>query len=121
MRFFLLLALPFLLGWTGKFKNVQITIAYQEPATNVDGSPLTDLKSTEVWYRRPTWAQWKRAKEVLAVNPAGGKAITRSFQLPILQLSPIQYEFFLRAHDFNGNYSDSEIKYVELQPIAQIP
>ena len=57
-------------------KKQSITIAYTEPTTQADGSPLTNLAKTSIY--RNHGNGFIRTKEIPATNPKGGGQISET-------------------------------------------
>lgn len=76
----LLIALLFL-AWTGTPTDSIITVEYDEPSTNTDGSALTDLVKTRIYWKIDTGAE--TFVDVPASRPQGGTHMIRQVNVPI--------------------------------------
>lgn len=81
-----------------------LTVTYTEPTQNVDGSPLTDLAKTTVYYSLNGGADVKGV-EMPASNPKGGAGVTTPLTVPIAQNQSATVTVRATATDTSGNES----------------
>jgi len=90
-----------------------LTVTYTEPATNTDGSPLTDLARTNVYTEILLAGQTpQKGPNVAATRPAGGGAITTTVTVPIgaaLTIKEANVKVWATATDTSGNESAPSI------------
>lgn len=58
-----------------------VRVSYTEPSTTVEGTPLTDLSKTTIYYDLGEGRIL--AKDILATKPTGGGAISETILIPI--------------------------------------
>ena len=75
--------------------------SYNEPSTQADGSPLTDLAFTSVFYQIDTAPSVKVA-DVPASSPSGGRAQTVVMRVPIPVGNSVVVSFHVTATDISG-------------------
>lgn len=80
-----------------KVQRAQVTLTWNDPTVNTDGTPLTDLNMVQVW-AKPSRAgmTWR----LLTAVPAGQKTVAYS---PLE--AGVQYQFRVNAIDFTGHAS----------------
>src|SRR3990167_7488539 len=105
---FVLFALP---AWAIDFtvSGAVLTVTYTEPATNTDGSPLTDLARTNVYTEilLPGQAPVK-GPNVAATALGGGGAVSTTITVPIgaaLAIKEANVRVWATATDTSGNES----------------
>jgi tetratricopeptide (TPR) repeat protein len=95
-------------------KTIEIRLSYDEPTTNKDGSPLTDLVKTTIYYDVGNGPV--KAVDVPATSPNGGGAVVRSVMIPVSEDQKSQVTFWITATDRRGNESSrSEPMVAELK------
>lgn len=88
--------------------GTQITLDYTEPTTNKDGSLLTDLDHTTIYYDKGEGTV--KAKDVPATALTGGGSISEQFVVPVAEDTEADVNIWATATDTSGNESaDSEI------------
>lgn len=80
-----------------------MTANYQEPATNEDGSPITDLALTSIYYDMGQGPV--KAAEVPASAPTGGGTVTHDIEVPVAPKQEVNVTFWITATDGSGNES----------------
>jgi hypothetical protein len=104
----LLLATP---AWAIDFtvSGAVLTVTYTEPATNTDGSPLTDLARTNVYTEIQLAGQTpQKGPNVAASALTGGGAISTTVTVPIgaaLAIKEANVKVWATATDTTGNES----------------
>lgn len=88
---------------TGNLTGSEVNVSYDEPTTNADGSPLTDLKETSVYYDVGLGAV--KIKTNPAATPSGGKSITNTFVIPVSTGVAAVATLWATATDTSGNES----------------
>ena len=83
--------------------GVSVTALYQEPATNTDGSALTDLDHTSIYY--DLGAGPVKAKDVPATALTGNGNITTPVDVPVTEGQEKNVIFWVTASDQSGNES----------------
>ena len=81
--------------------NVDAT--YTEPSTNANGTPLTDLAKTTIYY--DLGAGPVVAKIVPATALTGGGNVATTITVPVLEGQEADVRFFVTASDTSGNES----------------
>ena len=83
--------------------GTQVEASYTEPTTNADGSPLTDLHHTSIYYDMGAGA----VNVVdLPSSLTGGGIVQYSFVVPILDGQERAVSFWATATDGSGNTSE---------------
>ena len=81
-----------------------LTVDYDEPTTNANSSPLTDLKETVVWY-----ALGGQPAVVCVTTPAsqptGGGHLSVACTVPVLDGQEVEVTVTATAADLSGNRS----------------
>ena len=91
---------------TVTISGAEVTVSYDEPTTNVDGSPLTDLKQVDLYYQWPGDASPVKGLTVPATKAAGGGiAVTGKITVPRRTNQQADVPFWGRAVDTSGNES----------------
>lgn len=86
--------------------STEITVAYTEPSTNVDGTPLLDLSHTTIYLDIIGDGDGAYAlKDVPATGPAGGGEISQTISIPILGEGETAAILWATASDVAGNES----------------
>lgn len=97
--------------------TVEVTATYNEPAKSQDGSPLTDLAYTSIFYRVGTGPA-----VAAAVTPAsattGGGAIVRPLIVPAPVGARTSFSFWATATDTSGNVSSQATATFEVERFA---
>lgn len=93
--------------------TVSIDIAYEEPTLSSDGSPLTDLAYTSVFYRVNGGPAVEGAKHA-ASRPSGGATISNTLLVPAPVDARTQIDFWATSTDLAGN-SKGESNHVQLE------
>lgn len=81
----------------------EVTISYDEPTTSKDGSLLTDLAKTTIYYDAGHGPV--KVMEVPATAPTGGGTITRRIAIPVSGEATSRVTIWVTATDLNGNES----------------
>lgn len=81
-----------------------LTVTYKEPTTNVDGSPLTDLNQTNVYYSINGGAEVKSGN-IPPTSVNGGGNVTTTVTVPIAQNQSASVTIRATATDISGNES----------------
>ena len=85
---------------------------YTEPTTNANGSALTDLAKTNVYYQIPGQSAVK-GPNVPASALTGGGTITTSVTVPLVAGQEADVTFWVTASDTSGNESARSPETVE--------
>lgn len=92
--------------------GTQVSFTYQEPSTNPDGSPLSDLRETRLYYQKDAGSP-----EIGATTPAtrlqGGGRITATLLVPVLHNQEANVTFWATALDLVGNESARSVQVVQ--------
>ena len=78
-----------------------LTVSYLEPMTKVDGTPLTGLEKTTIYYDLGNGAV--KAMDVPATRPSGGGRIIEKIPIPIEDNQEVFAVICVTATDTNGN------------------
>jgi hypothetical protein len=92
--------------------GAQVTLTYKEPATNADGSALSDLKLTTVYYSVNGGATVK-GLETLASSVTGGASRTVTLNIPIVDSKETVLKFWATATDESLNESLQSVTVVK--------
>lgn len=92
--------------------GTQISFAYQEPSTNPDGSPLSDLGETRLYFQKAGGVPAIGATTP-ATRPEGGGRITATLLVPVLQNEESNVTFWATALDLVGNESARSVSVVQ--------
>lgn len=84
--------------------GAQVTYSYKEPSTNSDGSALSDLKLTSIYYTVNS-GETVKAKDETASAKTGGGAKSSTFTVPIVDSKETTLRFWSTASDDSGNES----------------
>lgn len=84
--------------------GAQITLTYKEPSTNSDGSAISDLKLTTVYYTVNDGATVK-GPETPATSLTGGILRTVTLNIPIIDSKETVLKFWATATDESLNES----------------
>jgi|CXWL01.1.fsa_nt_gi hypothetical protein len=112
---FALLALPLLsmcypaYAFDVALTGAEITLAYTEPSTNVNDTPLLDLKETRGYFQQSGGTP-QLGVTVPASSPTGGQAIMARITVPILQDQEADVNFWVTAADLSNNESPQSVK-----------
>jgi hypothetical protein len=86
--------------------DVELTVTYEEPRVNTDGSPLTDLKRTTVygyWKGHPKGAA---RLDIPASKPTGGGTVSVKLIIPVQpRMQGLEMIIYTTASDERGNES----------------
>lgn len=88
----------------GSLTGSEITVTYQEPTTNKNGSALTDLAKTTIYAKSNGTTD--KIKDVNATSATGGGTITESFIVAVGPDQEADVEVWATATDVVGNESD---------------
>ena len=77
-----------------------ISVSYSEPTTRADGSPLTNLAKTTIYYDLGNGLV--KAKDILATNPTGGGKVSETLQVPLKPGERITATICVTATDVEG-------------------
>jgi hypothetical protein len=88
---------------------ILMTIRYQEPTRNEDGTFITDLDRTEIYFEQ--LGVEYLIEIVPASNPTGGIVISRAFLVPVAILKDCFIKLYWRAFDQDGNMSQDSTKW----------
>jgi len=77
--------------------GAEITCDYDEPLTNVDGTPLTDLLKTTLYYERGRGTV--KAKDVSAMSLTGGGHVTTTILVPVISGEDVMIRIWVTATD----------------------
>jgi len=91
----------FAINFTVTGTNVESS--YTEPTVNEDGSPLSDLAKTTIYY--DLGAGQVKALDVPASSPTGGGQISQTVTVPIVSGQEANVKFWATATDTSGNES----------------
>lgn len=81
-----------------------IKVEYTEPTTNENGTPLTDLAKTTIYY--DIGAGPVKAVDVPATAPTGGGAISQVITVTIAENTEVDVQIWATATDLSGNESE---------------
>jgi hypothetical protein len=84
--------------------GTQIDTQYTEPTTNADGSPLTDLNHTSIFYDVGDGVPVNVVDLPSSLN-TGGQQVSYSFMVPIVEGQEADVSFWATATDTSGNES----------------
>lgn len=99
-----------------------VSVDYDEPTTNADATPLTDLKDTQVFYQFPGQLAVV-CVTTLASSAGGGGHVTTTCTVPVGPNQEVDVTFTAIAHDISGNASVASTPFViriDRLPPAQI-
>ena len=86
--------------------NAEVTMAWTEPTTNADGSPVTDLLKTEGYFEIVgDVAGEQLCGSVLAALPTGGQPVSVICTVPVVVNTEKDVLFRAKAFDVSGNVS----------------
>ncbi len=85
--------------------GAELTVDYDEPTTNADGTALDDLKITTIWYQVQGTPAPVKALEVAATQAAGGGHISKPITVPTFSGKLIFVDVWATATDRSGNES----------------
>lgn len=83
--------------------GTEIEVAYEEPRTNANGSALTDLHHTTIYYDKGGGAT--KAAEILATAPIGDGMIRQRITIPAFEPAEFDVRIWATASDITGNES----------------
>jgi hypothetical protein len=100
--------------------GTEMTVNYDEPTTNANGTPLTDLKEIKIFYNMGAGAV--EGKTIPASQPTGGQHVVTKFTVPVAENQETDVDFWGTAYDTSGNASaesDHVVKRIDrLAPCA---
>ena len=82
--------------------TVSVEALYNEPAVNVDGSPLADLAYTSVYYKANGGSTVEGVK-IPASKPAGGGGVQVTLLVPAPVNTRTMLDFWVTGTDTHGN------------------
>ena len=82
-----------------------LTVEYDEPTVNLDGSPLTDLAGTRVTYTVDGGAPVV-GPLIPATAPTGGGHVVTQIHVPVQRGQEVAVSVTATAEDLDGNVSD---------------
>ena len=97
-----------LLAFNASVNDVKITVDYTEPTVNADGSALTDLNHTSIYYSISGGTAVK-ATDVNASSVNGGGIISQQITIPISNGQEADVDVWATATDNSGNESANSI------------
>ena len=101
--------------------GTQVTAEFKEPESNANGTPLTDLKQTTLYYQLQG-GPVVTAAVIPASTPAGGQSVVRDLLIPVLEGQESRVEFWATATDDDGNESGkTEIVVKIIDRLAPMP
>jgi hypothetical protein len=114
----LLILLPVMAwGFNAVPTGTEVTLTWQEPSYNTDGTPLTDLAKIRV-YDNHTGVT-SMTKEVPASGPTGGATGSTIVTVPVVAGQERTVIFYLTAVDDDGNESPpSNTKTVNIDKLS---
>ena len=99
--------------------GADIEVSYQEPATNLDGTPLDDLSRTTIYYSTDSKVTRIEAFRVTATARSGNGNIIQHIMLPILPGQQANFSVWATASDLSGNESeDSNTETIRIDRLA---
>ena len=81
----------------------EVRVTYTEPSTTVEGSPLTDLSKTSIYFDLGEGRIL--AKDILATQPTGGGQVFETIVIPIRKKEERSVKICVTATDRLGNES----------------
>ena len=87
-----------------KLVGSEVEVKYLEPATNSDGSSLTDLESTSI-FTQVQGSDPSKVVDVAATSSRGGGNITQIITVPINENAEVNVDIWATAKDTTGNES----------------
>lgn len=81
--------------------GVEVAVTYQEPATNADGSPLSDLDHTTIYHN--FGGPKVEAARAPATASVGNGLITRTITIPVGENQEVNVDIWATATDSSGN------------------
>jgi len=88
---------------------IQMTVRYQEPTKNEDGTFINDLERTEVYFEQGGMEHLMA--RVPASSPTGGIVVSKTFLVPVSLLNDCFIRVYWRAFDMSGNVSQDSTKW----------
>lgn len=92
--------------------GTQVSFVYTEPSTNPDGSPLSDLRETRLYFQLENGTP-EIGATVPASRPQGGGQITSTLLVPVLHNQEANVTFWATALDLVGNESARSVSVVQ--------
>lgn len=100
--------------------GAELKVSYEEPSTNIDGSALTDLAKTTIYYDKGAGAV--KAIDIAATKETGGGSIVTTFTIPMKENEEADIAVWATAIDKSGNESDkSNIVEIRLDFLKPAP
>lgn len=100
--------------------TVGVTVTYTEPTQNVDGSSITDLEKTVIYYNMGEGEV--TAMEITATASTGGGIINQQIPVNVGENQEINITFYSRAFDSSGNQSgDSNRSTIRIDRLPPAP
>lgn len=87
-----------------KPNGVELRVTYVEPSARADGTPLTNLAKTTVYYQVPGKGVGK-SPDIAATKPTGGGRIETTILVPIVKGEGGYVSFWVTATDESGRES----------------
>ena len=88
---------------TATATGAEVKVTYEEPSTNVDRTPCTDLAKTTVYFDKGQGPV--KGIDVTATKETGGGTILTTFIVPIGNNEEADISIWATASDKNGNES----------------
>jgi hypothetical protein len=99
--------------------GAEITVSWDEPTVNANGSPLLDLSKCFVEWKYSTDATWVRGPEKPATAPTGGGLnVSAILTVPVTDGMERDVEVGVRAQDLSGNISEPTVKSIRVDRLA---
>lgn len=89
-------------------QTVELTITYDEPTTNVDGTPLADMAYSTIYITSP--AGTHKAPVIAAVDVHGGKHIQTPIQVNAPENTSTSIKMAVSATDLSGNEGPKSVE-----------
>lgn len=90
-------------AFTVTVTGTQVTVTYDEPTTNEDGTALVDLDHTSIYYDMGSGTV--KAIDVPATSLTGGGTISQIITVPVLAQQEANVSIWATAIDLVGNES----------------
>ena len=82
-----------------------VRLSYTEPTTGADGTPLTNLGKTTVYYN--LGAGFIKAKDIPATQPQGGGTVEETIEIPVTSSQPVDATICITATNNDGLESET--------------
>jgi len=109
-------------GWalTLTLEGSIVGVSYEEPSTNKNGTSLTDLAHTTIYYDLGDGPV--RGPDVFGASLAGGGSIISSILIPVLEDMEADVDIWITATDTSSNESgESARKTIRIDRLAPAP